>query len=64
MIGTSFEGYTRQTADSRSPNETEEKEEFPIARGDLRKLDPGEAVISRQGEGWVRAQIQMLEGGN
>lgn len=60
-IGTSFEGYTRQSGDRRTPSETEEKEEFPVARGELRKLDPGEAVICRQGKGWVRAQIKMLD---
>ena len=60
-IGTSFEGYTRQRGEGRQPRETEEKEEFSFARGDLRKFDPGEAVICRQGKGWVHAQIKMLD---
>lgn len=42
-------------------SETEEKEEFRLAKGELRKLDAGEAVICRQGKGWARAQIKMLE---
>ncbi|WP_245998582.1 type IV secretory system conjugative DNA transfer family protein [Halalkalicoccus subterraneus] len=61
-VGTSFEQYTRNSGDSRMPNESEEKEEYQFAKGDLRNFDPGEAVICRQGMGWVHAQIQLLEG--
>ena len=60
-IGTSFEGYTRQSGDRRTPSETEEKEEYTFAKGDLRNFNPGEAVICRQGKGWVHAQIKRLQ---
>ncbi|ADJ16819.1 TraD protein [Halalkalicoccus jeotgali B3] len=60
-IGTSFEQYTRNAGSDRTPRENEEKEEYQFAKGDLRNFDPGEAVICRQGSGWVHGQIQLLE---
>lgn len=60
-IGTSFEQYTRNSGDSRTPSESEEKEGYHFAKGDLRNFDAGEAVICRQGKGWIHGQIQMLE---
>nr|WP_281177907.1 type IV secretion system DNA-binding domain-containing protein [Halalkalicoccus paucihalophilus] len=60
-VGTSFEQYTRNSGDSRTPNESEEKEEYQFAKGDFRNFDLGEAVICRQGKGWVHGQIKMFE---
>lgn len=41
--------------------ESEEREEYQFTKGDLRNFDPGEAVICRQGKGWVHGRIKMLE---
>ncbi|WP_281177902.1 type IV secretory system conjugative DNA transfer family protein [Halalkalicoccus paucihalophilus] len=60
-VGTSFEQYTRNLGDSRTPSESEEKEEYHFAKGDLRNFDAGEAVVSRQGTGWVHGRIKLLE---
>ncbi|KYH23734.1 type IV secretion-system coupling protein DNA-binding domain protein [Halalkalicoccus paucihalophilus] len=60
-VGTSFEQYTRNSGSDRTPSESEEKEEYQFAKGDLRNFDPGEAVICRQGKGWVYCRIQLLE---
>jgi Type IV secretion-system coupling protein DNA-binding domain len=60
-IGTSFEEYTRSSGDDRTPSEREQREEYRFAKGDLRNFDPGEAVICRQGEGWVHCRFQILE---
>ena len=60
-IGTSFEDYTRNSGDDRTPSETEQREEYTFAKGDLRNFDAGEAVICRQGKGWVHAQIKRLQ---
>lgn len=60
-IGTSFERYSRNTGSDRTPDESEEREEYQFAKGDLRRFDPGEAVIARQGKGWVHCRIKMLE---
>lgn len=59
-IGTSFEEYTRQSGDDEREDETEQREEFRFSKGELRKFDPGEAVICRQGKGWVHGRIRML----
>lgn len=60
-VGTSFEQYTRNSGDSRTPSESEEKEEYQFAKGDLRNFDAGEAVVCRQGKGWVYGRIKMLK---
>lgn len=60
-IGTSFEQYTRNSGSDRMPSESEEKEEYQFAKDDLRNFDAGEAVICRQGKGWVHGRIKMLE---
>ncbi|MDL5363896.1 type IV secretory system conjugative DNA transfer family protein [Halalkalicoccus sp. NIPERK01] len=60
-VGTSFEQYTRSPGDDRTPNESEEKEEYQFAKGELRNFNAGEAVICRQGKGWVHGRIKMLE---
>lgn len=60
-IETSFERYTRNSGSDRTPSESEEKEEYQFAKGSLRNFDPGEAVICRQGKGWIHGRIQMLK---
>ncbi|KYH23776.1 type IV secretion-system coupling protein DNA-binding domain protein [Halalkalicoccus paucihalophilus] len=60
-VGTSFEQYTQNSGDDHTLSESEEKEEYQFAKGDLRNFDPGETVICRQGSGWVHGQIQLLE---
>ncbi|KYH23773.1 hypothetical protein HAPAU_38520 [Halalkalicoccus paucihalophilus] len=37
-VGTSFEQYTRNSESDRTPSESEEKEEYQFAKGDLRNL--------------------------
>lgn len=60
-VGTSFEQYTRNAGDDRTPSESEEKEEYQFAKGNLRNFDPGEAVICRQGKGWVHGRIKLFK---
>ena len=67
-IGTEFESYTGHVEKSSMPGggtvttarETKQEEEHAFAKGSFRKFKPGEAVVCRQGEGYVYGRIQML----
>lgn len=68
-VGTTFEEYTKNVEKSSVPGggtvttsrETKQEEEHHFAKGELRSFDPGEAIVARQGKGWVQGRIQMLK---
>ena len=66
-IGTHFEEYTghveREQIGDRSVvtnRETRVEEQHDFAAGDFGRFAPGEAVVCRQGEGWVHGQIRRF----
>lgn len=69
VIGTRFEEYTHRESKEQLPGgttvmtsrETKREEEHSFAEGDFYRFDPGEAVICRQGEGYVYGRVRMLE---
>ena len=65
-IGTFFEEYTGHTHHAQIDNfeieterETQMEEEYPFSKGDLRRLDVGQAVIVQPG-GWAFGYVPML----
>ncbi|WP_245998616.1 type IV secretory system conjugative DNA transfer family protein [Halalkalicoccus subterraneus] len=68
-VGTEFNEYTKNVEKSSVPGggtietnrETKQEEEHHFAKGELRSFDPGEAIVARQGKGWVQGRIQMLK---
>lgn len=69
-VGTQFNEYTAHVERKEAPlgggmietgRETKLEEEHAYAKGDLRSFEPGEALICRQGKGYVHGRIRMLE---
>lgn len=69
-IGTRFEEYTAHVERKQAPlgegmietnRETKLEEEHDFAKGEFRQFEPGEAIVARQGKGWVHGRIRMLE---
>ena len=65
-IGTYFEEYTGHTHytqvgdfEIETERETQMEEEYPFSKGDLRRLDVGQAVIVQPG-GWAFGYVPML----
>jgi hypothetical protein len=65
-IGTFFEEYTGHTHHTQfgdfeveTERETQMEEEYPFSKGDLRRLDVGQAVIVQPG-GWAFGYVPML----
>lgn len=67
-IGTNFEEYMshveREQIGDRNMitnRETRFEEQRDFAAGDFARFAPGEAVVCRQGKGWVHERIRMLK---
>lgn len=69
MIGTHFEEYTghvekRPAVIGEGTVETDREmrveEQHDFAEGEFYKFDPGECVVTRQGEEWVHGRVKML----
>lgn len=64
-IGTHFEEFTGHV--ERGPEggvrsrETRLEEQHDFAEGDFYRFEPGEAVVCRQGKGWVHGRIKLLD---
>lgn len=69
MIGTEFREYTHREDTEQfgdhvsitTNRETKMEEEHSFAKGDFVKFEPGEAVVCRQGNGWVHGRVHLLE---
>lgn len=69
VIGTSFREYTHRENKEQGPGgmtittnrETELEEEHSFAEGEFHQFQPGECVVTRQGEGWVHGRVRLLE---
>lgn len=68
-VGTEFNEYTGHVERKEAPlgggmvetsREMKTEEEHKFAKGDLRSFEAGEAVICRQGKGYVHGRIRML----
>lgn len=68
-IGTEFHEYTGHVEREQSllgggmietGREMKTEEEHVFARGDIRSFEAGEAVICRQGKGWVHGRLMLL----
>lgn len=66
VISTEFNEYTHREDSEQfgkhvtTNSETKQEEEHSFAKGDFYKFDPGEAVVCRQGNGWVHGRVHML----
>lgn len=69
-IGPHFEEFTAHVEKRQSPlgdgmvetnRETKHEEVHDFSKGDFYQFEPGEAVVTRQGSGWVHGRIRMLE---
>lgn len=67
-IGTEFTEYTKNVEKQQlgpygsieTNRETKLEEEHTFAKGAFGQFEPGEAVVCRQGEGYVHGRIRML----
>lgn len=68
-IGTEFAEYTAHVERKQSPlgngmietdRKTKMEEEHVFAKDSFRSFEAGEAVICRQGSGWIHGRIRML----
>lgn len=69
-MGTPFEEYTAHTEQRPATfgngmvttnRETKLEEGHDFAEEDFYQFEPGEAVVARQGKGWMHGRVRMLQ---